>query len=211
MYPAMPTLPTLYWRSISYEFKVDYHVNPPLLSPDKRPGNKRLEFSRAMRVLGIDPGTIIMGYGVIEAEEDEIALVDYGVLNSPPHSSIGERLSFLYSNLSEIITRYQPDVVAVEQPFVAKNVRSALAIGRAQAVAILAAANRGIPTYEYTPTQVKQRVASYGASSKEQIQEMVKLQLGLSQVPQPNDAADALAVALCHLQEIHLSELLANQ
>ena len=93
----------------------------------------------------------------------------------------------------------------------AKNARSALAIGRAQAVAILAAANRGIPTYEYTPTQVKQRVANYGASSKEQIQEMVRLQLGLSQVPQPNDAADALAVAMCHMQEIHLTNLLANQ
>jgi len=164
-----------------------------------------------MRVLGIDPGTITMGYGVIDSREDEIALVDCGALNSPPHSPIGERLSYLYSKLLEVITRCQPDAVAVEQPFMAKNVRSALAIGRAQAVAILAAANRGIPTYEYTPTQVKQRVANYGASSKEQIQEMVRLQLGLSQVPQPSDAADALAVAICHLREIHLSNLLANQ
>ena len=152
-----------------------------------------------------------MGYGVIESRDDEIALVDCGVLRNPARSPIGERLSYLYSELSKIISRYQPDVVAVEQPFMAKNVRSALAIGRAQAVAILAAANRGIPTYEYTPTQVKQRVANYGASSKEQVQEMVKLQLGLSQVPQPNDAADALAVAICHLREIHLSNLLANQ
>jgi len=152
-----------------------------------------------------------MGYGVIESRDDEIALVDCGVLRNPERSPIGERLSYLYSELLKIISRYQPDVVAVEQPFMAKNVRSALAIGRAQAVAILAAANRGIPTYEYTPTQVKQRVANYGASSKEQVQEMVKLQLGLSQVPQPNDAADALAVAICHLREIHLSNLLANQ
>ena len=152
-----------------------------------------------------------MGYGVIESRDDEIALVDCGVLRNPERSPIGERLSYLYGELSEIISRYQPDVVAVEQPFMAKNVRSALAIGRAQAVAILAAANRGIPTYEYTPTQVKQRVANYGASSKEQVQEMVKLQLGLSQVPQPNDAADALAVAICHLREIHLSNLLASQ
>ena len=107
--------------------------------------------------------------------------------------------------------RYQPDEVAVEQPFMANNAKSALAIGRAQAIAMLAAANKGIPTYEYTPTQIKQQVANYGASSKEQIQEMVKLQLGLSQIPQPNDAADALAVALCHLSEIHLSNLLAKQ
>ena len=207
----MLTFPTLYWRSISCEFKVDYYINPPLLSPDKRPSNRRLKFGRELRVLGIDPGTITMGYGVIESSEDEITLVDYGALNSPPHSPIGERLSYLYSKLLEVITRCQPDAVAVEQPFMAKNVRSALAVGRAQAVAILAAANRGIPTYEYTPTQVKQRVANYGASSKEQIQEMVRLQLELSQVPQPNDAADALAVAICHLREIHLSNLLANQ
>jgi crossover junction endodeoxyribonuclease RuvC len=102
-------------------------------------------------------------------------------------------------------------VVAVEQPFVAKNVRSTLAIGKAQAVAILAAANRGIPSYEYTPAQVKQSVANYGAGSKEQVQEMVKLLLGLSQVPQPSDAADALAVAICHLRETYLSNLLAEQ
>jgi len=152
-----------------------------------------------------------MGYGVIESKDDEIALVDCGVFRNPERSPIGERLSYLYSQLLGIISRYQPDAVAVEQPFMAENVRSALAVGRAQAVAILAAANRGIPTYEYTPTQVKQRVANYGASSKEQVQEMVKLQLGLSQVPQPSDAADALAVAICHLRELHLSNLLANQ
>jgi crossover junction endodeoxyribonuclease RuvC len=111
----------------------------------------------------------------------------------------------------EVIVRYRPDVVAVEQPFVARNVKSALAVGRAQAVAILAAANCGIPVYEYTPAQVKQRVADYGASSKEQIQEMVKLQLGLSQIPEPSDAADALAVALCHLHETHLERLLAGK
>ncbi|MFB0559218.1 MAG: crossover junction endodeoxyribonuclease RuvC [Dehalococcoidales bacterium] len=164
-----------------------------------------------MRILGVDPGTITMGYGVIESRDNEIALVDCGVLKNPERSPIGERLNYLYTELLEIISRYQPDAVAVEQPFMAENVRSALAVGRAQAVAILAAATRGIPTYEYTPTQVKQRVANYGASSKEQVQEMVKLQLGLSQVPQPNDAADALAVAICHLQEMHLSDLLANQ
>ena len=164
-----------------------------------------------MRILGIDPGTVTMGYGVIESREDEIILVDCGALNSPGRSPIGERLSYLYGELLKIISRCQPDAVAVEQPFMAKNVKSALAVGRAQAVAILAAASKGIPTYEYTPTQVKQRVANYGASSKEQIQEMVRLQLGLSQVPQPSDAADALAVAICHLREMHLSHLLAKQ
>ncbi len=164
-----------------------------------------------MKILGIDPGTITMGYGVIESSDDEISLIDFGALNSPRRSPIGERLSYLYNRLLEIITRYQPDVVAVEQPFMAKNVRSALAIGKAQAIALLAAANSGIPTFEYTPARVKQMVANYGASSKEQIQEMVKLQLGLAEVPQPNDAADALAVAICHLREAHLDSLLAKE
>lgn len=163
-----------------------------------------------MRVLGIDPGTIIMGYGLIDGQGDEVVLVDYGTLSGLASVPIGERLHHLYRELLRIITRFGPDVVAVEQPFLAKNVRSALAVGRAQAVAILAAASKGIPSYEYTPAQVKQRVANYGASSKEQIQEMVRLQLGLSQVPTPSDAADALAVAICHLQETHLSNLLAG-
>ncbi|MFC2001267.1 crossover junction endodeoxyribonuclease RuvC [Chloroflexota bacterium] len=164
-----------------------------------------------MKVLGIDPGTIVMGYGMIVSQDDEITLVGCGALTSPKRSPIGERLCYLYNELRGIILRFQPDVVAVEQPFVAKNARSALAIGRAQAVALLAAAIKGIPTYEYTPTQVKQRVANYGASSKEQIQEMVRLQLGLAEIPQPNDAADALAVAICHLREVHLSNFLAEQ
>ena len=164
-----------------------------------------------MIILGIDPGTMVTGYGLIEGSDDEVTLVDYGALTPPARSPIGERLSYLYHHLLEIIVRYRPEAVAVEQPFVAKNARSALAIGRAQAIAILAAANKGIPSYEYTPAQIKQRVANYGASSKEQIQELVRLQLGLAQVPEPNDAADALAVALCHLSELHLSKLLTQQ
>ena len=164
-----------------------------------------------MRVLGIDPGTVTMGYGVVESRDDEIALIDCGALTSPERSPIGERLSYLYNELLEIIQHHQPEAVVVEQPFIAKNVRSALAIGRAQAIALLAATGKGIPTFEYTPAQIKQMVANYGASSKEQIQEMVRLQLGLAEVPQPDDAADALAVAICHLREIHLSNLLAKQ
>jgi crossover junction endodeoxyribonuclease RuvC len=160
-----------------------------------------------MIVLGIDPGTVTMGYGVIESAEDGIALVGYGALVGRARSPIGERLCYLYDSLLDIIARYQPDAVAVEQPFMARNARSALAIGRAQAVAILAAANRDIPVYEYTPAEVKHRVANYGASSKEQIQEMVRLQLGLPEVPQPSDAADALAVAICHLHQTYFDRL----
>ena len=164
-----------------------------------------------MRVLGIDPGTVAMGYGAIENLDGEVTMIGCGTLTTPARSPIGKRLSYLYNQLCEIIARYQPDDVAVEQPFVAKNVKSTLAIGKAQAIAILAAANKDIPIYEYTPTQVKQRVANYGGSSKEQIQEMVRLQLGLDQAPKTSDAADALAVALCHLSEAHLSNLLAKQ
>jgi crossover junction endodeoxyribonuclease RuvC len=161
-----------------------------------------------MIVLGIDPGTITMGYGVIECRDNDVALIKYGALNTPSRSPIGERLSFLYSNLQSIIALHQPEVVAVEQPFVAKNARSAFAIGRAQAVAILAAATNNLPCFEYTPAEIKQRVANYGASSKEQIQQMVMLQLDLKEIPEPSDAADALAVALCHVQAIRLEELL---
>jgi len=164
-----------------------------------------------MRALGIDPGTVTMGYGVVESRDDDMALVACGALSIKERSPIGERLSYLYRELLEIIEKYKPDVVAVEQPFVANNVRSAMAIGRAQSIALLAASTRNIPSYEYTPAQVKQVVASYGASSKEQVQEMVKLQLGLAEVPRPDDAADALAVAICHLRETHLSDLVARQ
>lgn len=161
-----------------------------------------------MKVLGIDPGTLMMGYGVIESNDDLVSLISYGTLKTDRRSPGRERLSYLYHEIMEIIAKYQPEVVAVEQPFVAKNARTAFVIGRAQAVAILAAANCHLPCFEYTPAEVKQRVANYGASSKEQIQRMVMIQLGLGQMPETSDAADALAVALCHLQEYHLKSLL---
>jgi len=164
-----------------------------------------------MKVLGIDPGTITTGYGVIEGDADKVTVADWGTISSPRRSPIGERLSYLYQELLKVILHHKPDTVAVEQPFVmSRNVKSALAISKAQAVAILAAAQSGVPVYEYTPAQIKQVVAGYGASSKEQVQEMVKIQLGLDEVPQPSDAADALATAICHLRQIHISNLLAR-
>lgn len=164
-----------------------------------------------MKILGIDPGTKVMGYGVIESDYDNVALVEYGVITPPDNTAIAARLSYILKELQNVISRHLPEAVAVEQPFVARNVRSAMAIGHAQAIALLAAADRGIPAFEYTPAQVKQRVANYGASSKEQIQEMVRLQLGLDEVPRPDDAADALAVAICHCQEMHVTDLLSAQ
>ena len=164
-----------------------------------------------MKILGIDPGTVVMGYGLIESDGSETALVEFGAITVPEKLKIGERLNYLYQELLKIIKQHRPDGCAVESPFIAKNVKSAMAIGRAQAIALLAASSQKIPIHEYTPAQVKLRVTSYGASSKEQVQEMVRLQLGLEEAPEPNDAADALAVALCHVQEMHLNSLLNEQ
>jgi crossover junction endodeoxyribonuclease RuvC len=163
-----------------------------------------------MRVLGIDPGTLNMGYGVVDEDAGEMAMVDCGVVSLSSKVPVEQRLSSLYKKLVEIVARHQPDEVAIEEPFVAGNVRSALAIGRAQAIAMLAAANKNLPVFRYLPTQVKQQVTDYGGSSKEQVQEMVRLQLGLAEPPQPSDAADALAVAICHLHQKHIEILLAR-
>jgi crossover junction endodeoxyribonuclease RuvC len=164
-----------------------------------------------MRILGIDPGTIILGYGIIDSEDGNISFVCCDALKCKQRSPIGERLCYIYDELCAVISRYHPDAVAVEQPFVDKNVRSALAIGKAQAIAILAAGKHNLPCFEYTPAQIKQGATNYGASSKEQVQQMVKLQLNLAEVPEPNDAADALAVAICHMREMHLKEIISGQ
>ena len=156
-----------------------------------------------MRVLGIDPGTIRLGYGIIDGEE-QMCMRCCGVLNLSSKKPIETRLYSLYSELSKIIVEQQPDEVAIEEPFVGCNTRSALAIGRAQAVAMLAATNQGLPVYRYSPTEIKQQVTNYGGSDKRQVQEMIKIQLGLPQPPQSSDVADALAIAICHLQQRRL-------
>jgi crossover junction endodeoxyribonuclease RuvC len=163
-----------------------------------------------MRVLGIDPGTLNLGYGVVVEEDGQITMIDCGTISISSKVPIEQRLCTLYDKLHEIIVQYHPAEVAIEEPFVARNARSALAIGRAQAMAILAAANQKLPVFRYMPSQIKQQVTNSGASSKEQVQEMVRMQLGLSQVPSTDDAADALAVAICHLYRRPLSHLLAD-
>jgi crossover junction endodeoxyribonuclease RuvC len=160
-----------------------------------------------MRILGIDPGTVKLGYGLIDEEKSTIVLVDCGVLHEPAKIPIEQRLSSLYRKLGDIISLYTPDEIAIEEPFVASNVRSAMAIGRAQAIAILAATERGLPVFRYLPTTVKQQVTNYGGSSKEQVQEMVKVHLNLQQKPDSSDVADALAIAICHINERHLADL----
>jgi crossover junction endodeoxyribonuclease RuvC len=161
-----------------------------------------------MRILGVDPGTIILGYGLIESVRDEMTLVHYDSIKCKARSDMSERLLFLYDGLTLVVDKYGPDVMAVESPFVGENIKSALAIGKAQAIVLLIAAQHGLPIYEYSPAQIKHHVADYGASSKEQMQEMVKLLLDLDEVPQPNDAADALAVAICHLRESRMADII---
>jgi len=165
-----------------------------------------------MLVLGIDPGTAVTGYGLVrgEAGGEEAALVDYGVITTPEGVPLAQRLRKLYRDLNAIIERWHPDVVVVEELFFSRNVRTALAVGQARGVAILAAANKGLAVYEYTPLQVKQAVAGYGRAGKAQVQQMVKMLLGLDFIPHPDDAADALAVALCHLHFARLEELLGR-
>jgi crossover junction endodeoxyribonuclease RuvC len=162
-----------------------------------------------MRILGVDPGTINLGYGVVDGEE-EMHMVDCGVINLSSRLPMEERLRSLYKELSEIIARYKPSEVAIEEPFIGLNVRSAFAIGRAQAIAILAAANQRLPIYYYSPARVKKQITSYGQSDKQQVQEVVRVQLGLSELPQPSDAADALAVAMCHIQQRRLNQWLTE-
>ncbi|MFO7773232.1 MAG: crossover junction endodeoxyribonuclease RuvC [Dehalococcoidia bacterium] len=162
-----------------------------------------------MRILGVDPGTISLGYSVVDVE-GEMHMVDCGVVSFSSRVPMEERLRSLYDELSKIIAEHKPGEVAIEDPFVGHNIRSAFAVGRAQAIAILAAANQGLHIYYYSPATIKQQITGYGQSDKQQIQEMVKIQLGLSELPQPSDAADALAVAICHIQQSRLNRWLTE-
>lgn len=162
-----------------------------------------------MRILGVDPGTVNLGYGVVDGEE-EMHMVDCGVVSLSARLPMEKRLRSLYSELGKIIARHKPSEVAIEEPFIGHNVRSAFAIGKAQAIAILAAANKGLPIYYYSPAKIKKQITSYGQSDKQQVQEMVRVQLGLSELPQPSDASDALAVAMCHIQQRRFSQWLAE-
>ncbi len=163
-----------------------------------------------MRVLGVDPGTLNMGYGLVEEENGKLTMIDCGVFVQSAKIPVENRLSGLYARLLEIISRYHPDEVAIEEPFVAVNARSALAIGRAQAIAMLAAVNNKLPVFRYLPAQVKQQVTDYGISSKEQVQTMVKILLGLADAKYATDATDALAVALCHIYKSQLNSRLTG-
>ena len=161
-----------------------------------------------MRTLGIDPGTAITGYGVVEGRGDRLELVECGVITTPAGDPLPRRLQALYTGLTELIQQHHPDDTAIEELFFARNARTALVVGHARGVCLLAAQTLGLPIYEYTPLQVKQAVTGYGRADKAQVQSMVKVLLHLSTIPHPDDAADAAAIAICHLQTITLRQKL---
>lgn len=160
-----------------------------------------------MLVLGIDPGMAILGYGLVEQDGHSLKVIDYGVVNTPADMDTPHRLVTIFDAVCQLIDCYAPQAVAVEELFFNKNAKTALAIGHARGVAVLAAALKGLDVYEYTPLQVKQAVAGYGRATKQQVQQMVRMLLHLPEVPRPDDAADALAVSICHIH----SEALENK
>jgi len=161
-----------------------------------------------MRVLGIDPGATATGYGLVELEGDTLSALRFGAITTSSKLSFPERLLRIYQELRALLTAEQPDCAAVEAVFFARNVQSALRLGQARGVALLALAEAGLPVHEYSALEVKQSVTSYGQAGKEQVQEMVRLLLGLPEAPAPADAADALAVAICHLHASRLQSRL---
>lgn len=162
-----------------------------------------------MRVLGIDPGTATTGYGVVEEIDSALQLITYGVITTPSSELMPIRLQTIFQQLSGKIAEFQPEQVAVEELFFSRNVTSAIAVGQARGVVLLAAAEANLPVSEYTPRQVKQAIAGYGGADKNQVQQMVRLLLNLQDIPRPDDAADAIAIAVCHLHSARVNALLA--
>ncbi|OPZ63054.1 MAG: Crossover junction endodeoxyribonuclease RuvC [Firmicutes bacterium ADurb.Bin506] len=152
-----------------------------------------------MLILGIDPGTAITGFGLVSDEGGGLKCVAMGCIRTPAHTPLPDRLVTIYEKLSAVISRYRPDSVAIEQLFFNTNATSALAVGHARGVALLACCQAGVRVSEYTPLQVKLAVAGYGKADKKQMQSMVRLLLGLEEEPRPDDVADALAIAICHI------------
>ncbi len=151
-----------------------------------------------MKIIGIDPGTGILGFGVIEVIKGKMKLVDAGVITTPAHTPHEERLEDIFDSLTAIIAETKPDVMSIEKLFFSQNVTTAMTVSQARGVAILAGRKGGMSIAEYTPLQIKQTVTGYGKADKKQVQEMVRMQLGLAEVPKPDDCADALAAAITH-------------
>lgn len=163
-----------------------------------------------MRALGVDPGTAITGWGVVDMDPagQELQMVAYGAIRTPAHLPLPERLIVIYDELSDIIAQYEPDTSALEILFFSRNTTTALSVGHGRGVAMLALAKANLPVAEYKPLEIKQAVVGYGGADKGQVQRMVKLLLNLEDIPRPDDAADGLAVAICHLHSARLNFLI---
>lgn len=161
-----------------------------------------------MRIIGIDPGIAITGYGVIDKNANNYRPVGYGKVTTQAGLDTYKRLVSIYNDLTQIFEQYKPECAVVEELFFNKNTKTAMIIGQARGVAILAAANAGLDIHEYTPLQIKQAVVGYGRAEKKQVQIMVKLLLALDEIPKPDDVADALAVALCHGSSCKMQSIL---
>lgn len=157
-----------------------------------------------MRVIGIDPGTAITGWGVVEGADDNLQMVAAGVITTAAATPLPARLQIIYRELTGIVAEWQPDSAAIEELFFSKNAKTALAVGHGRGAAMLALANANLTITEYKPLEVKQAITGYGGADKRQMQQMVKLLLSLDDIPRPDDAADALAVAICHLHSARL-------
>ena len=155
-----------------------------------------------MRVMGIDPGTLVTGYGIIDFKKNKFNPVCYGAVRGKSSDPISSRYLNIFNKLNKCIAKYSPDAVAVEGQFVFKNAASALKLGQAKGVAVLCAAKNAIPVYEYQPKDIKQSVSGKGTADKRQVAMMVRIILGLADVPKPQDASDALAAAICHCNNI---------
>jgi len=161
-------------------------------------------------ILGIDPGTAITGYGLVREDDQGLTLVECGAIVTPAGQPLPERLRHIYRGLADLMGRYKPEAAAVEELFFSRNTRTALSVGHARGVVLLALADAGLPIYEYKPLEVKQAIAGYGGADKQQVQEMVRLLLNLDHIPQPDDAADAVAVAVCHIHSARMMALIAD-
>jgi len=149
-----------------------------------------------MRIIGIDPGTGILGFGVVDKINGKLKMVDAGVITTPPHTPLPDRLEDIYNNLTEIIHDTKPEIMAIEKLFFAQNVTTAMSVSHARGVAMLTGKQANLRIEEYTPLQIKQTITGYGKATKKQVQEMVRIQLNLKEVPKPDDCADALAAAI---------------
>ena len=169
---------------------------------------KILYNNKDMIIVGFDPGIATLGYGVIKTEKrGKPEMVDYGIVSTPKDKNIAERLAMLEKGIKQIIDKFKPDEIAVEELFFAKNVKTGIAVAHARGVILLTAIKECGKIFEYTPLQIKQALTGYGRAEKNQIQQMVKTMLSLKGIPRPDDAADALAVALCHAQTNKLGGL----